>query len=191
MIAKGHDFPSVTLVGILDADMSLYFSDYRAGERTFQLITQVSGRSGRADDKGKVVLQTYSPSNPVLTTAIRYDYDRFFEREIAVRKASGFPPYSSILRIMVESESEELAINALKTVFEKSKCVFDNYRNAFIYFDKMKSPVKRINNKYRYQVLARITKNYKEIESEFSKIAGESATKKVLCYLEVNPSSIS
>ncbi|MBR6737662.1 MAG: primosomal protein N' [Clostridia bacterium] len=191
MIAKGHDFPSVTLVGILDADMSLYFSDYRASERTFQLITQVAGRSGRADDKGKVVLQTYSPSNPVLTSAIRYDYDRFYLRECAVRQASGFPPFSHILRIMVEGEDEKLAIEALKKAFESAKTVFDNYRSSFIYFDKMKSPVKRINNKYRYQVLARITNNYKEIEDEFYKIANEVTSKKVLCYLEVNPSSIS
>ena len=125
------------------------------------------------------------------SSAIHYDYDKFYARECAVRQASGFPPFSHILRIMVESENEEQAINTLKTVFEKSKTVFENYRSAFIYFDKMKSPVKRINNKYRYQVLARITKNYKEIEDEFYVIANESCTKKVLCYTEVNPSSIS
>ena len=78
MIAKGHDFPFVTLVGILDADMSLHFSDYRSGERTFQLLTQVAGRSGRAEEKGKVVLQTYSPDNAILRYAINYDYKSFY-----------------------------------------------------------------------------------------------------------------
>ena len=92
---------------------------------------------------------------------------------------------------MVESESETNAINTLKLVFEKAKEVFDKYRSSFIYFDKMKSPVKRINNKYRFQVLARITKNYKEIEDEFYVIANENCSKKTLCYTEVNPSSIS
>ncbi len=191
MIAKGHDFPLVTLVGILDADMSLYFSDYRSGERTFQLITQVAGRSGRADDKGKVVLQTYSPKNSVLATAIDYDYERFYKREIAVRKASYFPPYSDILRIMVESEDDETAVSTLKKVFEASKEVYSKYRDSFIYFDKMKSPVKRIKNKYRYQVLARIKDNDKLIKDEFYKIANECSSRKAYCYLEVNPSSMS
>lgn len=191
MIAKGHDFPSVTLVGILDADMSLYFSDYRSGERTFQLITQVAGRSGRADDKGKVVLQTYSPQNSVLQTAMSYDYERFYKREIAVRQASYFPPFSKVLRIMVESEDDTKAIEVLKSVFESARQVFSNYRQDFIYFDKMKSPVKRIKNKYRYQVLARIKSNYDIINGEFYDIASKNNTKKVLCYLEINPSNMS
>ncbi|MBD5584461.1 MAG: primosomal protein N', partial [Clostridia bacterium] len=114
MIAKGHDFPSVTLVGILDADMSLQFSDYRSGERTFQLITQVSGRSGRADDKGKVVLQTYCPDNYILRYAVNYDYSGFFNNEIEVRKATSFPPYSLICRVMVTGADDKKALEALK-----------------------------------------------------------------------------
>ncbi|MBR3804184.1 MAG: primosomal protein N' [Clostridia bacterium] len=191
MVAKGHDFPSVTLVGILDADMSLYFSDYRSGERTFQLVTQVAGRSGRADEKGKVVLQTYSPKNPVLSSSISYDYENFFKRECMVRKASYFPPFSHILRLMVESEDEETAINTLKSAFEKAREVYGNYHGSFIYFDKMKSPVKKIKNKYRFQILARIKDNYQAIEDEFYDIANRLTSKKVLCYLEVNPSSVS
>ena len=124
MIAKGHDFPAVTLVGILDADMSLYFSDYRSGERTFQLITQVSGRSGRADEAGKVVLQTCSPDNYILRYAVNYDYDGFFKNEIAVRKATWFPPYSLICRVMVTSENNDTALQTLKEVyFEVCKAV--------------------------------------------------------------------
>ncbi|MBO7214858.1 MAG: primosomal protein N' [Clostridia bacterium] len=191
MVAKGHDFPSVTLVGILDADMSLYFSDYRSGERTFQLVTQVAGRSGRADDSGKVVLQTYSPKNPVLQSSINYDYENFFKRECMVRKASYFPPFSHVLRLMVESEDEDLAISTLKSAFEKTREVYSKYHSSFIYFDKMKSPVKKIKNKYRFQVLARIRDNYEDIENEFYKIANGLISRKVLCYLEVNPSSTS
>lgn len=191
MIAKGHDFPSVTLVGILDADMSLYFSDYRSGERTYQLITQVAGRSGRADNKGKVVLQTYSPKNPILQSAVSYDYESFYKREISIRKASYFPPFADVVRIMVESEEEDLAIKTLKAVFEKAREVYKKYQPSFIYFDKMKSPVKRIKNKYRFQVLARIKNDYDLIEDEFYEIANETSTKKVLCYVEVNPSNFS
>ncbi len=190
MIAKGHDFPSVTLVGILDADMSLYFSDYRALERTYQLITQVAGRSGRAGLPGKVVLQTFNPQNSLLKFAVKYDYKGFFEREISLRKASHFPPFSTILRIMVESDNETLAVETLKNVFYASKEVFDKYSSNFVYFDKMKSPVKRIKNAYRYQVLARVISNKNEIENEFYNIADKYHAKNVNVYLEVNPSSM-
>ena len=117
MIAKGHDFPAVTLVGILDADMSLHFSDYRSGERTFQLITQVAGRSGRAGEAGRVVLQTCSPENYILRYAVAYDYKGFFENEIALRKATGFPPYSVICRVMVTGEDGERTLETLKKVY--------------------------------------------------------------------------
>ncbi|MBE5743944.1 MAG: primosomal protein N' [Clostridiales bacterium] len=190
MVAKGHDFPSVTLVGILDADMSLYFSDYRSGERTFQLVTQVAGRSGRAGAQGKVVLQTYSPKNPTLTASVNYDYESFYNREVAVRKASYFPPFSHVVRIMVESEDESLAISTLKQAFEKAKQVQENYHSSFIYFDRMKSPVKRIKNKFRYQILCRIKDDYARIEDEFYSIANGLTSKKVLCYVEVNPSTM-
>ena len=191
MIAKGHDFPGVTLVGILDGDMSLYFSDYRASERTFQLITQVAGRSGRAEKKGKVVLQTFSPKNAVLNHAIEYDYNGFFDKECTLRKASHFPPFALILRLMVESDNDEKAIETLKSVFYKCKEIRDNNATEFIYFNKMKSPVKRINNKYRYQILARIKTNNEKLVDSFYSVATEFDSSKVRCYLEVNPSSLS
>lgn len=191
MIAKGHDFPNVTLVGILDADMSMFFSDYRALERTFQLITQVAGRSGRADSKGKVVLQTFNPNNTVLQYAIRYDYQNFYAREIALRKATHFPPYTDIVRIMVESDDEKKAIETLKGVFFDCKDLYDKYQSSFVYFDKMKSPVKRIKNKYRFQVLCRIKDNKEIIENELYKICDKYLTPSVLVYQEVNPSSMS
>ncbi len=190
MIAKGHDFPNVTLVGILDADMSLYFSDFRALERTYQLITQVAGRSGRAGASGKVVLQTFNPQNSVLKFAINYDYEGFFNREIMLRKASHFPPYADILRIMVESEDEDKAIATLKNVFFDCKDVYDKYQKSFVYFDKMKSPVKRIKNAFRFQVLARVTENKEKIENEFYIIAERYSTKQAVAYLEINPGNM-
>ncbi|MBR4942856.1 MAG: primosomal protein N', partial [Clostridia bacterium] len=117
IIAKGHDFPSVTLVGILDADMSLHFSDYRSGERTFQLLTQVAGRSGRAEEKGKVVLQTFDPENEVLRFATSYDFEGFYENEASLRAAMAFPPYSKIVRVMVTGEDDKKCIEALREVY--------------------------------------------------------------------------
>lgn len=191
MIAKGHDFPHVTLVGILDADMSLHFSDYRSSERTYQLLTQVAGRSGRADDKGTVVLQTYSPNNPVLKFSMNYDYDGFYKREIAVRKATKFPPFSLIIRVLVESAQEEDAINGLKDIYLQLKKVYEKNRNDFLFFNKMKSPIKRIKNKFRYQVLMRIKEGNDCLRSTIFDCALQYRTDKVFVTVEENPSNLS
>ena len=92
MIVKGHDFPNVTLVGILAADLSLYADDYRASERTFQLLTQAAGRAGRAEVPGEVVIQTYDPDHYCIRTAAAQDYERFYEEEIGYRMVAGYPP---------------------------------------------------------------------------------------------------
>lgn len=190
MVAKGHDFPAVTLVGILDADMSLYFSDYRSGERTYQLITQVAGRSGRADKKGKVVLQTYNPENEVLRFAINYDYVGFFEREKAVRKSTNFPPYSLVLRIMVEADDDKNAMEGLKEVYFRVKEVYERERDKFTFFNKMKCPVKRIKNKYRYEILMRIPPDDKRLKDEIYNLALKDKRQGVLTYVEENPSNL-
>lgn len=190
MVAKGHDFPAVTLVGILDADMSLYFSDYRSGERTYQLITQVAGRSGRADKKGKVVLQTYNPENEVLRFAINYDYVGFFEREKAVRKSTNFPPYSLVLRIMVEADDDKNAMEGLKEVYFRVKEVYDRERDKFTFFNKMRCPVKRIKNKYRYEILMRIPPDDKRLKDEIYNLALKDKKPDVLTYVEENPSNL-
>ncbi|MBE5742102.1 MAG: primosomal protein N' [Clostridiales bacterium] len=190
MVAKGHDFPSVTLVGILDADMSLYFSDYRSAERTFQLITQVAGRSGRADKKGKVILQTYNPDNLILSQAINYDYEGFFKNERAIRRATGFPPYALVLRVMIESNEDGEAMNALKEVYGEIKEIYDKNRDNFLFFNKMRSPVKKINGKYRYQALMRICGDYQKIKDQIYEKSLSKKTAKVLIYVEENPSNL-
>lgn len=191
MIAKGHDFPSVTFVGILDADMSLHFSDYRCSERTFQLLTQVAGRCGRADEKGTVVLQTYSPDNPVLKFALNYDYDGFFNRELSIRQATHFPPYSKIIRVLVESQNENDAIQTLKNVFFELKAVYDENKNDFFFFSKMKSPIKRLKNKYRFQVLMRITENNDILRAKIFDASLKYKNPTALITIEENPPSLS
>jgi len=189
MIAKGHDFPSVTLVGILDADMSLHFSDYRSGERTFQLITQVAGRSGRAGAKGKVVLQTYSPENYILRFAVEYYYNGFFENEVKMRKAALFPPYSLICRVMVVAEEDGAALEALKSVYFAMEELRNSDPREFIFFNKMHSPIKRIKDRVRYQVLARMrTEKYLKAIYE---IAAANSSSDVLVYVEENPANLS
>ena len=189
MVAKGHDFPSVTLVGILDADMSLHFSDYRSGERTFQLVTQVAGRSGRAEDKGEVVLQTFSPENYILRFATQYDYEGFYEHEIAIRAATMFPPFAKIVRVMVSSENEQDALSALKEVYEKLSAVYANHTESFLLFNKMHAPIKYIKNSYRYQVLMRLVDN--TLLKEIYAVCAEVKSKNALVYVEENPANLS
>ncbi|MEG0720365.1 MAG: primosomal protein N', partial [Lachnospiraceae bacterium] len=108
MIVKGHDFPHVTLVGILAADLSLYADDYRAGERTFQLLTQAAGRAGRGNEKGEVVIQTYSPDHYSIQTAAHQDYESFYEEEMKYRELMGYPPVEQLMAVLLSSREEAL-----------------------------------------------------------------------------------
>ena len=108
MIVKGHDFPNVTLVGILAADMSLYSDDFRSAERTFELLTQAAGRAGRGQEKGEVVIQTYSPEHYSIQTAARQDYEAFYAEEMNYRELMGYPPAEHLLAVLVACEDEAL-----------------------------------------------------------------------------------
>ena len=188
MIAKGHDFPSVTLVGILDADMSLHFSDYRSGERTFQLITQVAGRSGRAEEKGKVVLQTFDPENDVLRFAVAYDYEGFYENEVSLRAAMAFPPFSKIVRVLVTGEDEKKTLEVLKDLYFALEKVYAEQGDKFLFFNKMRAPIKRLQNKYRYQVLMRLSDV--SVLAEIYDICAQARTRDVLVSVEENPANL-
>lgn len=108
MIVKGHDFGNVTLVGVLAADLSLYADDYRAGERTFQLLTQAAGRAGRGEKTGEVVIQTYSPEHYSIVAAAKQDYEQFFQEEMTYRALMGYPPASQLMAVLVSCKEEEL-----------------------------------------------------------------------------------
>ena len=189
MIAKGHDFPAVTLVGILDADMSLHFSDYRSGERTFQLLTQVAGRSGRAEEKGKVVLQTFDPENEVLRYATSYDYEGFYKNEISLRAAMAFPPYSKIVRVLVSGEDDKKTLDALKDVYFELERLYAENGEKFLFFNKMRAPIKRIQNKFRYQVLMRLADV--TVLPQIYEICASARTRDVLVSVEENPTNLS
>ena len=190
MIAKGHDFEDVILVGIIDADQSLYHSDYRSTERCFQLITQVSGRAGRSKDEGKVVLQTYSPRHYTYKFAANYDYKGFFKKEENLRKTANFPPFTRIIRILFSHTDENVVKEELKMCYNKLLKVREKYFDDIIYMDVMKSPVKRIQNKYRYQVIIRMNLDRAdEIEKEL--FMATKDTQKSSVFFEVNPQNMS
>lgn len=118
MIVKGHDFPNVTLVGVLAADLSLYVSDYRASERTFQLLTQAAGRAGRGKEPGKVVIQTYQPEHFAVMTAQEQDYEAFYNQEIAYRQMLRYPPIYHMLVVLCASKEEDVAAESAKQLAE-------------------------------------------------------------------------
>ena len=188
MIAKGHDYPNVSFVGILDADVSLYNSDYKANERTFQLVTQVAGRAGRKTNDGYVVLQTYAPKHYVYKFASRYDYNGFFEKELNLRKTTQFPPYSIILRILVSSQSNERAIEVTKKIYDKTQELKEKYGNKILFLQAMPSPVKRIKKNFRYQILTRYIPD-SEITCDFYKIS-DIIEKDVSIFVEQNSNNL-
>lgn len=191
MIVKGHDFPDVTLVGIVDADMSLHFADFRATERTYQLITQVAGRAGRADKPGEVVLQTYSPRHYVYRYIVNGDYAGFYEKEINLREVTKYPPFSRIVRVLVSCENEQLAHDVLKKIFDQLSGDFKGKRDSIAYFAAMKSPVKRISNKYRVQILVRIVRDEENITRQIYEAVDEYTIPKVSVFVEINPNNLS
>lgn len=192
MIAKGHDFPSVTLVGIIDADVSLYQTSYTACEQTFELITQVAGRAGRADKSGEIYLQTYVPRHYVFTLASHYDYPAFYKKEINLREVSMYPPFAKIVRVLFSSEDENLAKNTAKVYYDDVKLIQAEHKNDFIYLGVMKSPIGRIQNKYRLQILMRLKPaNSEEITDKLFKLADKHKTNKVTTFVEINPQNLS
>lgn len=192
MIAKGHDFPEVGLVGILDADLSLFFSDFRASEKTFQLITQVAGRAGRSQLEGYVVLQTYFPKNYVYKLCANYDYNRFYDKEINLRETTNYPPYSKIIRLLFTSEKDDLARNITHEVFMKLKELRINNKDDFLFLEGMKSPITKIKNKYRYQILVKLhLGNSDKMIDEIYKILDQFTTKDLSIFVEINPLSLS
>ncbi|MBS4207674.1 primosomal protein N' [Bacillus sp. FJAT-50079] len=150
MIAKGLDFPNVTLVGILSADTMLHLPDFRASEKTFQLLTQVSGRAGRHELSGEVVIQTYTPEHYSIQTAGMQDYDRFYQQEMMMRKIGSYPPFYYITMITISHENVMHAFSATEKI---AKYISSFISESAILLGPVASPIARINNRYRYQCL--------------------------------------
>lgn len=189
MIAKGHDFPLVTLVGILDADLSLFYSDFKANEKTYQLVTQVAGRAGRAEKEGRVVLQTFFPKHYVYNFCANYDYLRFYNKEINLRETAVFPPFSKIIRVLITSENDEIAKNLTHDLFLKYKDLRIKNKNEFYFLEAMRSPHSKIKKKFRYQVLMRIKENNDNLVKEIFNISF-TTNNKVNVFVEVNPQNL-
>ncbi|WP_077211473.1 primosomal protein N' [Bacillus dakarensis] len=150
MIAKGLDFPNITLVGVLSADTMLHLPDFRSSEKTFQLLTQVSGRAGRHELEGEVIIQTYTPEHYSIELAGEQNFDRFFDREMMMRKLHHYPPFYYITLITISHENVMKVVSVTENI---AKYVGTRVSKDAIILGPVASPIPRINNRYRYQCL--------------------------------------
>jgi len=157
MIAKGHDFPGVTLAGILSAEQALDFPDFRSGERTFQIITQVAGRAGRGERSGKVVVQTFTPDHYAITTALSGEHEAFYKAEIQTRKTLGYPPFGRMGRIILDGANEGKVTSAALNVTGKLPA-----REGSRILGPSPAPLVKIRNRYRWHILV-LAKNHREL----------------------------
>lgn len=153
MVVKGHHFPNVTLVGVIAADSSLNIEDYRAGERTFQILTQVAGRAGRENLPGKVIVQTYNKDNYSIEYAKKQNYDLFYRSEIMMRKQLNYPPFCDIIQFSINAKSETDVIKVSRYIYTELKKEFNSIKNNVIIYEPVPAPIDRIKNKYRWRIL--------------------------------------
>ncbi len=192
MVAKGLDFPRVTLVGVVAADMSLYSSDYRAAERTFDLIAQVAGRAGRSERPGTVVVQTYAPEHPSIQAAARHDYEGFYQGEIQGRELAQLPPFANFYRLMLQHERPETADGDLEELSRRLDALLQEHpqwQERILLRQGGTAPVERIRGVSRRQILikAAAIPLMAEAEAALAALAREPLPGNSVIWLEVNP----
>lgn len=195
MVAKGLDFPNVTLVGITSADKELYNNDYRSGERSFDLITQVVGRAGRGNKKGRAVIQTVAPDNFIIDIASKQDYKKFFNYEIKMRKALIYPPFCDLCEIGVAGVSYETVICCAKSLFDA--LVYQNENDyadqKIIVLGPMSPKVSRINELYRQRILIKCKNSQRfrdMVNIVLKQIYADKAFKNISVFADINPEKL-
>jgi len=155
MVAKGHDLPNVTLVGVINADAALSMPDFRASERTFQLLVQVAGRAGRGDAPGRVIFQTWDPEHPAVALAARHDVDAFLERELRDRRELGYPPYARSALVRVDALDESAARLACAQMAEVARACDAGRSGRVLVQGPAPAPIARVRNRWRFRVMLR------------------------------------
>ncbi len=154
MIAKGLDFPNVTLVGVINADTALHLPDFRAAERTFHLVTQVAGRTGRGPKGGRVLVQTFSPDHPAIQAAVRHDYAAFAAGELPMREMLRYPPFTSMVRLVIRGPAEPVAAEFAKYVAERLAAALNEQKTDARVLGPAPCPFARLKGRYRFQIQA-------------------------------------
>lgn len=187
MIAKGLDFPNVTLVGVIQADIGLHIPDFRSGERTFQLITQVAGRAGRGDTPGDVIVQTYTPDHFALKFAIHHDFKSFYDEEMISRKMLDFPPVSHMAIVHFRSREEALAAAAAEAFADELKPHLEEKTQVI---GPMPSPLSKVQTYFRYQILLRGGSIRRLSRILRAMIVSRKQPQKVNIYADIDPRSL-
>ena len=190
MVVKGHHFPNVTLVGVITADSSLNIDDYRANERTFQILTQVAGRAGRENKKGKVIIQSYTPENFSIECSKKQDYDLFYETEIALRKQLKYPPFCDIILINFNGLNEKEIQNVSNGMYEHLKQVLNE--EEFKIFKPIPCPVDKIQNRYRWRIIIKgnVDEKTNTVLNKALRMFYNQSLKNTRVSIDVNPNSM-
>ncbi len=190
MVVKGHHFPNVTLVGVIAADSSLNIDDYRANERTFQILTQVAGRAGREQLDGKVIIQTYNPDNFSIICAQKQDYKMFYNTEIALREQLKYPPFCDIILIGFNSLNEKEIIEASTRVYNYLKARLGE--QEFYVLKPMPSPIDKIQNRFRWRIVIKgnMTESANSVINTCLKKFYDSNYKNTRISVDVNPNNM-
>lgn len=187
MIAKGHDFPAVTLVGVVDADVGMHLPDFRAAERTFQLITQAAGRAGRGSAAGEVIIQTMNPNHYALLHSRTHDYEGFYDEEVRYRTELGYPPVRRMIKIEVKGSQEKTVVEAATIARNRIRHLLRGKETVLL--GPAPSPVSRVRGKYRYQMLllSPAREVIKTLAAEARKAVEEKFGRKVQVLVDVDP----
>ena len=193
MVAKGHDFPKVTLVGVILADTSLFVSDFRASEKTFSLLTQVIGRAGRSKKDGVAVIQTYAPKNEIIRLACLQDYEKFYEGELEIRRELTYPPFCDLVTLTVTGEDEPTVMSEAKRASDMllEKIKTDDGKNPFIVFGPFEASVYRVNEKFRMRMVVKCRLNQMS-RAIFSSVLGDfsKSARAVTLSIDLNPLTV-
>ncbi len=194
IIAKGFHFPDVTLVGIINSDIILNFPDFRAGEKTFQLLTQSSGRAGRGSKDGKVIIQTFNGENEVIQNTVTGNYEGYYRKEMELRKILNYPPFGRLIIIVVSSEEEEELEKKAKKFYNILMAglnIGTNPGGNEFVSEPFKAPIYKINGRYRYQIFIKFNReNITKVKNVIRKAMNEYKEKKIRISVDVDPVSM-
>ena len=191
MVAKGLDFPNVTLVGVVGADQAMYSEDYRSYERTFSLLTQVVGRAGRGEFKGKAVIQTVTPDSELIKQAVKQDYEAFYDTEITTRKLMTYPPYCDMVTINVSSVFKDLAKDTAQEIFNNLKNAINGEFSEvkMVILGPSAASIPKISNRYRFRMIIKC-KNNSEFRKMLKKATAVKLYRDAYVSVDMNPETV-
>jgi len=190
MVAKGFDFPAVTLVGVISADVALNLPDFRAAERTFQLVAQASGRSGRREQPGEVIVQTYNPDHYSLQAAQEHDYETFFQHELEARREPPYPPFSHLANIIITSAQEQAAIDAANQLASRYRQLCQELGLEVDIMGPAPAPLAKVRDKFRWHILLR-SRSHDHLRQLISAVSRQMPrSRKISVAIDVDPASL-